>query len=162
MAAYAEMRDFCFGTALALSSEHQSRKAESEETIMQRISTDKARSADITVGFKTEQKYAEWVHRAAAKAGMSASAYQRKVTLEWAAADLGISSAEVAAALAPRPPSQQLVKEAAKASGMSPQQFTRAAVHELARTILAQAAARAEGGNAPARSQSQTRLRRAV
>ena len=63
---------------------------------MQRISTDKARSADITVGFKTEQKYAEWVHRAAAKAGMSASAYQRKVTLEWAAADLGISSAEVA------------------------------------------------------------------
>lgn len=94
---------------------------------------------EITVGFKAEARHAEWIHRAAAKAGVTSAQYQKKVMLEWAAADLGIPPAEVALALAPRPPSPRLVNEAAQAAGMTAEAFRRHAVHELARQILAQA-----------------------
>jgi hypothetical protein len=115
---------------------------------------------EITVGFKAEAQHAEWVHRAAAKAGMTAAAYQKKVMLEWAAADLGIPSAEVAAALAPRPPSSRLVAEAAKAAGMTTTQLTRQAVHELARSILAQAQAKGTPVVVQPRRASGTQLRK--
>jgi type IV secretory pathway VirB6-like protein len=79
---------------------------------------------------------------------------------EWSAAELGIPSADVAAALAPRPPSSRLVADAAKAAGMTPAQLTRQAVHELARSILAQAEAKGKSVPPPARHVSGTQLRK--
>lgn len=114
---------------------------------------------EITVGFKAEQRHAEWIHRAAAKAGVTAAQYQKKVMLEWAAADLGIEASEVAKALAPRPPSPQLVNDAARAAGMTPEAFRKHAVNELARSILAQRGA--HSGTTPVtRYDSGTRLKK--
>jgi hypothetical protein len=78
----------------------------------------------FTVSFRCYVKHARLVNEAAKKAGTNPAEYARKVVLDWAASDLGVPAPDYS----PLPSLSKAVKEAAKAQGVSEEEYRRLAL----------------------------------
>lgn len=84
----------------------------------------------VNLNFHVLGAHAQMIHRAAALRNETASAYMRRVLLEWAAADLGEQAVDLSEYAG------DIIANAAKAVGLSTTEFTKRAAREAAARAL--------------------------